>query len=128
MTAVHLRSGLFSFSSWTFNFHVMQMDQPCVTCTSIKWLLQPAEERSWGPYCFFLSKGCRETLSSAFQNLPESSLPTPLLGRTQRCAGFSPVVLLLSPWVAANAGFSVSPALAASALEPACLGNLDLFC
>lgn len=90
--------------------------------------LQLAGEQSWGPYCFFLSKDCTETLSAAFQNLLENSLHTPLPGRTLRRTGFSLVLLPLGPGVAADRGFSVSPALAGDALEPAVSGRSDLSC
>ena len=66
--------------------------------------LQLAGEQSWGPYCFFLSKDCTETLSGAFQNLLESSLHTPLPGRTLRHAGFSLVLLPLGSGAAADRG------------------------
>lgn len=74
------------------------------TRASVRWLLQQAEERSWGPHCFFLSRGHREALYSAFQNLPESSLHTPCPGRAARCTSVSPVVWLLRPCVAADTG------------------------
>ena len=111
-----------SFSLWTFSFPETQLDWHCVACTSIQ-CFQLVGEQSWGPYCFFLSKDCMETLSGAFQNLLESSLHTPLPGRTLRHAGFSLVLLPLGSGAAADKGFSVSPALAGGALEPADSGR-----
>lgn len=79
--------------------------------------MQQLEERSWGPYCFSLCRGYEETLQSCLPEPSGKQSAHPTWGRTQRSAGFIPLVLLLGPCGAADVGSPASPARASRALD-----------